>query len=238
MRSIWRFFFLVIIFFALCFQSLLGEAKPKVSITGEVSEGPLYTYSYTIQNEGTETIHTVGVVVPVNDIENVTTFWDTNHLSQWQGIFELVPFGKHDYWVVALCSERGLYSGEQADGFSYTSLTPPAKVNWGVSTEILPTILKHDTYTWGVTVGPKDITPPVISNVASYRVTGTSAKIRWYTDEETQSQVKYGTTQDYGLNTPLNTKWRTGHEVFLSELLSSTTYHFQIIILPYIQTTG
>jgi hypothetical protein len=51
-----------------------------------------------------------------------------------------------------------------------------------------------------------DTTPPVISNVAAEGITSSRATITWATNENSDSQVEYGTTPAYGQWTPLHTQ--------------------------------
>jgi hypothetical protein len=145
--------YLVITLFSILVASFiypsLVRAEIKVSVNGSVTEGLPYTYSYIIKNEGTETIHTMGVIVPDNNIKDVTSF------ESWEGRFELVPFGRNNYYVVVWYSEQGMQPGERIEGFSFTSNTAPGKTNWGVSIDILPTSLQQMSYAWGVTVVQK-----------------------------------------------------------------------------------
>src|SRR5437867_3476178 len=55
---------------------------------------------------------------------------------------------------------------------------------------------------WAVTAA--DTTPPVISAVSSASPTSSSATITWTTNEQTNSQVEYGTTTAYGSATTLD----------------------------------
>ena len=70
--------------------------------------------------------------------------------------------------------------------------------------------------------------PPVISNVQSSSVTGSSATITWTTDVPSDSQVQYGLTTSYGQSSTLNTSAVTLHSVTLTGLQQSTTYHFRV----------
>ncbi len=70
--------------------------------------------------------------------------------------------------------------------------------------------------------------PPVISNVQSSNVTGSSATITWTTDASSDSQVQYGLTTSYGQSSTLDTSAVTQHSVTLTGLQQSTTYHFRV----------
>jgi RHS repeat-associated protein len=73
-----------------------------------------------------------------------------------------------------------------------------------------------------------ETTPPVISNVAAGSVTATGATINWATNENSDSQVEYGTTQAYGQSTTLNPALVTAHLESLSGLTAGTGYHYRV----------
>src|SRR3972149_2475976 len=76
--------------------------------------------------------------------------------------------------------------------------------------------------------GTSDTTAPVLSNIMTGSITSTSAVITWTTDEQSTSQIEYGTTTSYGSSTTLNNTLVTSHTVTISGLSSWTTYHFRV----------
>lgn len=72
-----------------------------------------------------------------------------------------------------------------------------------------------------------DTTAPTISSVAT-TTNHNSANITWVTNENADSQIAYGTTTNYGTTTTLDNTFTTQHLVALSDLSSSTIYHFRI----------
>ncbi len=72
-----------------------------------------------------------------------------------------------------------------------------------------------------------DVTPPVISTIVS-SVSTSSAIITWSTNETADSQIFYGTSTAYGLNTALNSALVTNHSQTLTSLDTGTLYHFQV----------
>ena len=73
-----------------------------------------------------------------------------------------------------------------------------------------------------------DTTAPDISNVAAAGVTTSGATITWTTNENSDSQVEYGTTTAYGQSTALNPLLVTAHSQVLSGLTSDTEYHYRV----------
>jgi len=72
-------------------------------------------------------------------------------------------------------------------------------------------------------------TPPVISNVDVIDLSPTSATITWITDVITDSQVEYGSTEEYGQETSTDSTMTTEHTVTISGLNPSTRYYFRVI---------
>lgn len=70
-----------------------------------------------------------------------------------------------------------------------------------------------------------DTAPPEISNVSNSSAPN-SCTIRWTTDENSDSQVKYGLTSAYGNVSPINSDLVLNHTVMLTGLSSTTTYYF------------
>lgn len=72
-----------------------------------------------------------------------------------------------------------------------------------------------------------DTTPPNIFNVRVDAV-DTSAIVTFTTNEEAGITLNYGTTTAYGSTVNLATTFVTAHNISLSPLTGSTTYHYQI----------
>lgn len=75
--------------------------------------------------------------------------------------------------------------------------------------------------------GPQDSTAPIISGVDETSVELRNATIVWTTDEPASGVVEYGTTTGYGLSANAN-EFGTSHNVALSGLAPSTTYHYRV----------
>jgi phosphodiesterase/alkaline phosphatase D-like protein len=82
-------------------------------------------------------------------------------------------------------------------------------------------------YTFTTTSAP-DATSPVISDVESSGITSSGATITWTTDEESDTQVEYGTSASYGSTTDLNTAMVTSHSQSLGGLTAGTPYHYRV----------
>ena len=73
-----------------------------------------------------------------------------------------------------------------------------------------------------------DTTAPAISNVVAQGITTSGATITWSTNENSDSQVVYGETENYGQSTMLNPALVTAHSQVLSGLAAGTLYHYQV----------
>src|SRR5262249_49460859 len=71
--------------------------------------------------------------------------------------------------------------------------------------------------------------PPLsISSVSAPLVASSSATITWNTNENSDSQVDYGLTANYGSTTSINSSMVTSHNQELSGLTASTQYHSRV----------
>jgi len=75
-------------------------------------------------------------------------------------------------------------------------------------------------------IGPKDTTPPAISEVNVSNITETNAVITWQTDEPSTSQVMVCDPEGGCTWTEVDENLVTDHSVTISNLKLSTTYHF------------
>jgi phosphodiesterase/alkaline phosphatase D-like protein len=69
---------------------------------------------------------------------------------------------------------------------------------------------------------------PVITNVSTTDVTGTSVVVTWTTDLPSNSKIEYGTTPSLGSQTTLDPALVTSHSHVISGLTPGTTYFFLI----------
>jgi hypothetical protein len=83
-----------------------------------------------------------------------------------------------------------------------------------------------------------DASGPQIYGITVDSVTATSARIIWYTDEPSSSQVEYGRSYNYGQLSPMwpaddpttsDSIGVTAHYVILKALGQNTTYYFKVI---------
>ena len=107
-----------------------------------------------------------------------------------------------------------------------TGLTLGTTYNFDVvSANASNTSVTSGNFTFATTAAPA----PVISAVTATSITSTSATITWTTDQASSSQVNYGATTSYGLQTPNNTTLVTAHSVTLSGLNPGTAYNFDVV---------
>ncbi|MDD5688205.1 MAG: carbohydrate-binding protein [Elusimicrobia bacterium] len=80
---------------------------------------------------------------------------------------------------------------------------------------------------YSFTTGATDPNPPVISNVRA-SVTINGAVLIWTTDENSDSQVGYGTTTAMGITTSLDTTPTRLHSVSIGGLQKGKTYYYRV----------
>lgn len=73
----------------------------------------------------------------------------------------------------------------------------------------------------------EELFPPIISHISASRTTDTSAVITWETNEAGTSQVSYGPSNSYGIDST-DASLVTSHSIALSGLSPSTQYHFKV----------
>lgn len=73
-----------------------------------------------------------------------------------------------------------------------------------------------------------DNTGPVLSSISSGTPGLASVTTTWATDENSDSQVEYGTTASYGATTTLDSTLTTSHSVVINGLANGTLYHFRV----------
>ena len=75
---------------------------------------------------------------------------------------------------------------------------------------------------------PPDTTAPVVTDIHSTAITATSVTITWTTNENSDSQVEYGTTSAYGTSNTLDAAPVTSHSMTVAGLSADTVYHFRV----------
>lgn len=122
-------------------------------------------------------------------------------------------------------------AADNVDGTVGVSCNPASASTFALGTTAVTcsaTDRAGNTSSSSFTVTVQDTTAPVISSIASSTVTTSAATITWITDENSDSQFEYGTTNAYGATTTLNATLTTSHSVTLTGLTANTVYHYLI----------
>lgn len=180
---------------------------------------------FTIISSQTEPLTISNVSVSSITDTSATVTWDTNVNSDTEVVVQptdgsaspLTPVlqdsvKKHSIELTGLTASTE-YS------FTATSIDSTDATNRDSSTGSLTTI--------AATPPVVDTTAPTISGVAAGTITTTGATITWVTDEAADSEVKYGTTTNYGSSTTDNS-FVTNHSITLNGLTAATTYHYVV----------
>jgi LmbE family N-acetylglucosaminyl deacetylase/regulation of enolase protein 1 (concanavalin A-like superfamily) len=75
---------------------------------------------------------------------------------------------------------------------------------------------------------PPDRTPPVVTGIAAVPSAGSGARVTWTTDEQSSSEVSFGTTTAYAGGTITGAGDVTSHVVPLHGLQCNTLYHYRV----------
>jgi hypothetical protein len=146
-----------------------------------------------------------------------TITWTTNESSDSQVEYgTTTSYGKSTTLATALVT---------AHSQSLSGLTPGAAWHYRVkSKDASGNLATSSDYTFTT----PDTTAPAISAVSASSVTATAATISWTTDENSDSQVEYGTTTAYGSSTTASIAMVPSHLQSLSGLAPSTTYNYHV----------
>lgn len=79
-----------------------------------------------------------------------------------------------------------------------------------------------------VKLGTPDTAAPTITGAAATNITGTAATVSWTTNEDSDTQVEYGTTTAYGSSTTLDANLVAAHSQTLAGLTPETLYHYRV----------
>ena len=149
-----------------------------------------------------------------------TITWNTNEASDAQV----------DYGLTASYGSSTTLNGSMVTSHSQSlsGLMASTTYHYRVkSRDAAGNLATSGDYTF-TTAAPPDTLPPVIGDVTSSGITRTGATINWITDEESNSQVEYGLSTDYGSSAVLDGSMVTTHSQTLSGLTDSTIYHYRI----------
>jgi Bacterial Ig domain/Carboxypeptidase regulatory-like domain len=75
---------------------------------------------------------------------------------------------------------------------------------------------------------PGSPTPVAITNVQTSGATSSSVQMSWVTNVPATSAIDYGTSVAYGANTPVDASMVMNHQMALTKLSPSTTYHYRV----------
>jgi phosphodiesterase/alkaline phosphatase D-like protein len=160
-----------------------------------------------------------GITASVTSSSSATITWSTNESATSQ-----VEFGTTSSYGLSTALDTSLVVSHSVN---LTGLNAGATYHYRVRSKDASnneTVSGDNSFP---TPARQDITPPVISNVASTSTTS-GATVTWNTNEAATSQVEYGLTTGYGSNSALDTVLVNNHSVTLTGLASATTYHYRV----------
>ncbi|MBI3804680.1 MAG: hypothetical protein HY282_13060 [Nitrospirae bacterium] len=152
---------------------------------------------------------------------SATVSWTTNEAADTQIQFGVTTsYGSSTTLNTAMTTShsQGLSGLSASTTYHFRVVSKDAANNTATSGD--------NTFT---TPAPPDTSAPTLSGIAAGNLTASSATITWNTNENSTSQVEYGTTTSYGASSALDATLVTGHTRALSGLNPSTTYHFRVV---------
>jgi phosphodiesterase/alkaline phosphatase D-like protein len=149
-----------------------------------------------------------------------TISWTTNEASDTQ-----IDYGLTTAYGSSTTLNSSLVTSHSQ---SLTSLTASTTYYYRVrSSDAAGNLATAGPYFF-TTAAPSDTTPPTISGVGSSSITASGATIGWTTNENSNSQIDYGTTTSYGSSTILNSSLVTSHSQSLTGLTANTLYYYRV----------
>ena len=142
--------------------------------------------------------------------------WTTDHPSSSQVAYGTTSgYGSLSALIPALVTSRSV---------TLTGLTPGTTYDYGVISADSAGTATSANFTFSTPVPV-----PVISGVTASGITATSATVTWTTDQPSSSQVAYGTSNNYGSLSIVNSAPVTSHSVTLTGLTPGTTYNYAAV---------
>ncbi|MCK4760845.1 MAG: lamin tail domain-containing protein [Candidatus Aminicenantes bacterium] len=200
-------------------------------------------------NNGTGTTYTFPAGTTIAAGTYLTAAHDSTGFNALYGfdadLYGSIPLLNNDGETLILKND----SAEEVDAVAWEGgATAGIPVGWGSVTDpTAPTgssiyrtnpLTDSDTYTdWAVMgsngdpqtqSGGGDTTPPVISGVVESAITTNSATIGWTTDEDSDSEVLYGTSPGNYTGSSYDNSMVTGHSLNLTNLTPDTTYYYVV----------
>ncbi len=191
------------------------------------------TESLTVTVEPSSSVSsTVSVPLAVSEIQataltssSALLVWTTSTLADSQIEYGLTTsYGSHS----TIDTSLGLAHAELL-----RNLSPETTYHYRVkSRDAAGSLVVSDDQTFRTLAAPQTTlslaSHPTISHVTVSAETTSAATIGWMTDKLADSQVEYGVSDTYGLESTLATSFATAHVVVLSDLEAGTTYHYRI----------
>ncbi len=186
---------------------LTHDVKASPTVYGCTPETLHQSLDYAIEKQNAGLLEVV-------TIADAYDYWSTASEGK-----AMVVFTFDDCWVTDYENVYPMFKDHGVSGTSYIITGAIENDAWDDTNQRL---------TWAmIEEMSADNTPPVISNVASSDITGTSAKITWDTDELSDSVVNYGTTTALG-STESDNAMVKSHSITLTELSENTTYYYEV----------
>ncbi len=218
----------------------------EVTLTG-LSPGTTYHYRVkstdAAQNTATSGDYTFTTSPPPDTTPPVISDVDVFNISDSSATIRWTTTDEASTSVVQYGTSASYGSSRSDDSLttlhtvSLSGLSPSTEYHYMViSADAAGNTAYSDDYNF-TTPASVDTTAPSISNVGASGISDSSAIITWTTDEASSSVVEYGTDTNYG-STAAGADGVISHSVSLSDLSSSTEYHYRVKSTDAAQNTA
>ncbi|HTY39712.1 MAG TPA: fibronectin type III domain-containing protein [Candidatus Paceibacterota bacterium] len=180
-----------------------------------------YPWQYPYSTSTTTTTPVISNIAATPSAQSATITWTTNENANSQILYGLTTAYGSQTWLdgsLVINHSQVLNGLATSTTYHYQVLSRDAYGNLATSPD----------QTFTTLAGASDTTAPVISNISAQPMAH-SATVNWTTNENADSQVYYGTSTAYGLQTTLNPTLIANHSQVLSGLDASTLYHYQVL---------
>lgn len=183
-----------------------------------------------IETSQLDTISPVISEISINDLtgDSVTISWVTDEPGDTQIEYSTTPFYDSNTILIPSLTTNHIQTITgliPSTLYHYRVRSRDAKGNLALSGD---TIFTTTSSSQPDSIAEEDTDSPIISEIVVSSVTSTEATIIWITNEPSDSQIEYGTTDSYGDETNVIKYLVISHSHTLFSLSPSTTYHYRV----------
>jgi hypothetical protein len=181
---------------------------------GKLTTSPNFTFS---TPAGALTITSVTSAAITSTSATVT--WITNQPSSSQ-----VEYGTSAAYGSLSALNSSLVTSHSV---TLTGLIPGTAYNYAALSSNTGGAITSANFTFSTAATVPSGSAPIVQNVSSWGVSGSSITMAWSTDQFSTTSVQYGTTPALGQTSPIQTALTQSHGLTLTGLSDGTTYYYR-----------